>query len=129
MPIQQAQSIVAKLKDAGVVAELVVRQGAVHGWKDMKSDVSLFADWFDKHLPKRERLVRPAELLPLPIGGPDMGIDPMRRRINVLHDFAAEPIMGHCDMAFREFLRPSRLLPNTKELQRGGGSSRHLKWG
>jgi acetyl esterase/lipase len=50
VPIQQAESIVAKLKEVGVVAELVVRKDAVHGWKDMPKDLLLFADWFDKHL-------------------------------------------------------------------------------
>ncbi len=32
VPIQQAESIVAKLKEAGVPAELVVKKGASHGW-------------------------------------------------------------------------------------------------
>jgi len=50
VPIQQAEVIVAKFKEVGVPAELVVRPGAVHGWKDMHKDLSLFADWFDKHL-------------------------------------------------------------------------------
>jgi len=52
VPIQQAESIVAKLKEVGVAAELVVRKDAAHGWKDMHKDLSLFADWFDKHLEK-----------------------------------------------------------------------------
>lgn len=50
VPIQQAEIMVAKLKEAGVAAELIVRPGAGHGWKDMNNDLSLFADWFDKHL-------------------------------------------------------------------------------
>ena len=52
VPIQQAESIVAKMKEVGVTAELIVRKDAVHGWKDMHKDLSLFADWFDKHLKK-----------------------------------------------------------------------------
>jgi acetyl esterase/lipase len=52
VPIQQAETMVAKLKEAGVTAELVVRKGAGHGWKDIVNDVGLFADWFDKHLQK-----------------------------------------------------------------------------
>jgi acetyl esterase/lipase len=50
VPIQQAESFVAKMKDAGVVADLVVRKDAAHGWKGIEKDRALFADWFDKHL-------------------------------------------------------------------------------
>jgi len=52
VPIQQAESMVAKLKEVGVPAELVVRQGQGHGWKDLPNDLTLFADWYDKHLKK-----------------------------------------------------------------------------
>jgi acetyl esterase/lipase len=52
VPIQQAESIVAKLKDVGVPAELIVRKGAGHGWGDMHKELALFADWYDKHLKK-----------------------------------------------------------------------------
>jgi len=52
VPIQQAELIIAKLKEAGVPAELVVRPGAAHGWATMHNDLRIFADWFDKHLGK-----------------------------------------------------------------------------
>jgi acetyl esterase/lipase len=52
VPIQQAQTFVAKMKDVGAVAELVVRKDAAHGWKGIEKDRTLFADWFDKHLKK-----------------------------------------------------------------------------
>jgi len=52
VPIQQAEIIVAKLREVGVPAELVVRPGAAHGWKDLNNDLSIFADWHDKHLKK-----------------------------------------------------------------------------
>ena len=52
VPIQQAESFVAKMKEAGAVAELVVRKDAAHGWKGIEKDRQLFADWFDKHLKK-----------------------------------------------------------------------------
>src|SRR5262249_42987077 len=47
VPIQQAEAIVAKFKEAGVDAELVVRKGAGHGWFDMQADMVAWADWFD----------------------------------------------------------------------------------
>ena len=50
VPIQQAETLVAKLKEAGVTAELVVKPGAAHGWKDQGKDMPSFADWFDKYL-------------------------------------------------------------------------------
>jgi acetyl esterase/lipase len=54
VPIQQAELIVAKLKKAGVKAELVVKPGAGHGWGDIGKDLEKFADWFDATLkPKK----------------------------------------------------------------------------
>jgi acetyl esterase/lipase len=53
VPIQQAEIIVEKLKEAGVEAKLVVKPGAVHGWAGMDKDIIAFADWFDEHLKGR----------------------------------------------------------------------------
>ncbi len=53
VPIQQAETIIAKFKDVGVPAELVVRKGAGHGWVTLLKDINIFADWFDKHLQKK----------------------------------------------------------------------------
>jgi acetyl esterase/lipase len=53
VPIQQAEVLVAKLKDARIDAELVVKSGAGHGWKDMDKDLPTIVDWFDKHLVKK----------------------------------------------------------------------------
>src|SRR5262249_15181775 len=53
VPIQQAEVLIAKLKKAGVPAELVVKKGADHGWRGMDKDMVRFADWFDRHLPKK----------------------------------------------------------------------------
>ncbi len=50
VPIQQAELMVAKLKEAGVETKLVIKPGAAHGWRDMFKDMSRFADWFDEHL-------------------------------------------------------------------------------
>ena len=50
VPIQQAETIVARLKEAGVEAKLVVKPGAAHGWSDLPKDVGILADWFDDHL-------------------------------------------------------------------------------
>lgn len=53
VPIQQAERIIAKFKEAGVATELVVKPGAAHGWPNLQEDISTIADWFDKHLPKK----------------------------------------------------------------------------
>lgn len=52
VPIQQAEIIIDKLKEAKVPAELVVKKGAAHGWAGMEKDVVTFGDWFDKYLAK-----------------------------------------------------------------------------
>jgi len=59
VPIQQAETIIAKFKEVGVPAELVVRKGEKHGWKNLGKDVSIFADWFDKHLQKKSETRKP----------------------------------------------------------------------
>lgn len=53
VPIQQAEVMVAKLKEVGVPAELVVKPGAVHGWADVAPDQAKIGDWFDKYLAKK----------------------------------------------------------------------------
>lgn len=50
VPIQQAEIMITRLKEAGVPAELTVKKGAGHVWADMLSDISLCADWYDKYL-------------------------------------------------------------------------------
>jgi len=52
VPIQQAELIVEKLKQANVAAKLVAKPGASHGWPNMAKDMTLFADWYDEHLKK-----------------------------------------------------------------------------
>lgn len=53
VPIQQAELIIDKLKEASVPAELVVKPGAAHGWSGMDKDLVIIADWFDKYLAKK----------------------------------------------------------------------------
>jgi acetyl esterase/lipase len=50
VPFQQAESFIARLKEAGVTCELVTRKDAEHVWPTMVLDFALCADWFDKHL-------------------------------------------------------------------------------
>jgi acetyl esterase/lipase len=52
VPIQQAEIMIAKLKEVGVPAELVVKKGAAHGWNGIGKDMKPIADWFDKYLAK-----------------------------------------------------------------------------
>jgi dipeptidyl aminopeptidase/acylaminoacyl peptidase len=47
---KQSETIVEKLKGAGVEAKLVVKPGSGHGWLSMVRDMDAFADWFDAHL-------------------------------------------------------------------------------
>lgn len=50
VPIQQAELIIAKLKEHKVPCELAVRKGAGHGGPAFANDGKTLADWFDKHL-------------------------------------------------------------------------------
>jgi acetyl esterase/lipase len=50
VPIQQAEGFVAKAKEAGVTAKLVVKTGRQHGWPDLTQDLPALADWFDHYL-------------------------------------------------------------------------------
>lgn len=50
VPLQQSQRLIARLKEVGVPAELVIKKGEAHGWQNLAADITLFADWFDKHL-------------------------------------------------------------------------------
>jgi acetyl esterase/lipase len=54
VPIQQAEVIVARFKEVGVPTELVVKTGAGHGWAGMSKELTRFAEWFDRHLLKKE---------------------------------------------------------------------------
>ena len=53
VPVQQSEVMVARLKQAGVDAKLVVKPRAGHGWLTMTQDMEAFADWFDAHLPRK----------------------------------------------------------------------------
>jgi len=50
VPIQQSETFLARLKQAGVETRLVVKKGAGHGWPKLVDDMSIIADWFDAHL-------------------------------------------------------------------------------
>ena len=50
VPIQQANIFLDKLKAAGGSGELIVKEGAGHGWPKAEEDIEKMADFFDKHL-------------------------------------------------------------------------------
>ena len=51
VPVGQSERMVVRLRAAGVAAELVVRTGAGHAWKDDR-DPPAVGEWFDRHLAK-----------------------------------------------------------------------------
>ena len=55
VPLQQAESMIEKLKGANVPCELVIKKGQAHGWATMGEDMKLLADWFDKHLETKKK--------------------------------------------------------------------------
>jgi dipeptidyl aminopeptidase/acylaminoacyl peptidase len=54
VPLQQSEEIMAKFKEAGVDAKLIVKKGEGHGWPTLLADLEPFADWFDKYLAKKK---------------------------------------------------------------------------
>ncbi len=50
VPLQQSERMVAKLKEAGVPAELIVKKDCRHGWITILKDTESLSDWFDRYL-------------------------------------------------------------------------------
>jgi acetyl esterase/lipase len=50
VPMQQSQAIIAKFKQAGVPANLIIKKGIKHRIDDMQPEIKQFAEWFDKYL-------------------------------------------------------------------------------
>jgi acetyl esterase/lipase len=53
VPLQQSEIMLAKLKQAGVPVELIVKKGAGHGWPTIVLDIDSCIEWFDKYLAKK----------------------------------------------------------------------------
>jgi acetyl esterase/lipase len=58
VPIQQSHLIMAKFKELGVTAKLIVKEGADHGWPGLDKDIPTIANWFDKYLQAAGRSTR-----------------------------------------------------------------------
>ncbi len=50
VPLQQSQTIIKKLKDAGIKNELIIKPGGKHGWPNDKSEEDKIVKWFDENL-------------------------------------------------------------------------------
>jgi len=50
VPKQQSETIIRKLKEAGVPNELIIKKGGSHGWRDSGVEEANFVNWFDKYL-------------------------------------------------------------------------------
>ena len=50
VPIQQARIFIDELKEHGVAGELIVKEGAGHGWANAEADIETMAQFFDQHL-------------------------------------------------------------------------------
>ncbi len=50
VPKQQSESIIAKLKEAKVPCELIIKEGGGHGWRNIEEEEKKFVDWFGKYL-------------------------------------------------------------------------------
>ncbi len=51
VPLEQSQRFIARVKEQGVPAQLIIHQGGEHGWAETwESDLNVLADWFEKYL-------------------------------------------------------------------------------
>ncbi len=51
VPLEQSERFIARVKELGVPAQLIIHQGGEHGWAETwESDLNLLADWFEKYL-------------------------------------------------------------------------------
>ena len=50
VPKQQAESIIAKFKEAKVTCNLIIKEGGSHGWPNREVEEKNFVSWFDKYL-------------------------------------------------------------------------------
>ncbi|HET6766233.1 MAG TPA: alpha/beta hydrolase [Chitinophagaceae bacterium] len=50
VPVQQSQSFVAKLKEAGVTNNFIIKKGGRHNSDEMKPELNQLVDWFDRYL-------------------------------------------------------------------------------
>jgi acetyl esterase/lipase len=55
VPLQQSETIVAKFKEVGVPAKLIVKKGCGHGWITILKDTETLADWFDQYLKNKPK--------------------------------------------------------------------------
>ena len=54
VPIQQAELILDKLKQAGVETQARRQERRLHGWPDLLKDMTIIADWFDQHIGRKK---------------------------------------------------------------------------
>ncbi len=50
VPLQQSEILIAKLKEAKVTCNLIIKEGGAHGWRNREVEEKNFVDWFDKYL-------------------------------------------------------------------------------
>ncbi|HMI79049.1 MAG TPA: alpha/beta hydrolase, partial [Ferruginibacter sp.] len=50
VPLQQSETIIARLKEANVPTNLIIKNGGGHGWRNRETEEKNFVDWFDKYL-------------------------------------------------------------------------------
>ena len=50
VPLQQSQTLIKRLNDAGVINELIIKKAGVHGWKNDAAEEKKILQWFDRFL-------------------------------------------------------------------------------
>lgn len=50
VPLQQSETIVQKLNEAGVPNKFIIKKGGGHSWKNQDVEEKIMVDWFNKYL-------------------------------------------------------------------------------
>ena len=50
VPMQQSETIIAKLREAKVTCNYIIKHGGGNGWRNKEVEEKNFVDWFDKYL-------------------------------------------------------------------------------
>ena len=53
VPLQQSQILIEKLKAAKIPNQLIVKEGASHGWVSEADELRIISDWFMEHLAEK----------------------------------------------------------------------------
>ena len=59
VPLQQSQILLKKLNSAKIASQLIIKEGAGHGWVSDDDELKIITDWFMLHLSEKPKAASP----------------------------------------------------------------------